>query len=147
MFIAYYLISSKTNFDGLFWPQPPSIKEKLFVLFKLNISADGKKVGAAEVALPISLNKKFFYISKRANLLLKIYAGDFYWTNSRCTAVTITEVPGIISDNLAFWKYLFRTFSIPIASYFDLSKRLFIIPPVLLTLKIYLPWFSNILIN
>jgi hypothetical protein len=66
------------------------------------ISADGKKVGAALVALATSLIKKFFSSLNIASLDRKILAAFLPYIASLLTAVTITLVPGITSDSLAF---------------------------------------------
>jgi len=47
---ASFWASSRTNLAGLFYPTPPSTKEELCPN-KFDISAEGKKVGAADVAL------------------------------------------------------------------------------------------------
>jgi hypothetical protein len=44
-----------TNFDGLFNPTPPSTKDSFKEALTFLISAEGKYVGAAEVALATSL--------------------------------------------------------------------------------------------
>ena len=66
------------------------------------ISAEGKKVGAAEVALATSLIKKFFSSLNKASLDLKILALLLPYIVSLLTAVTIQFVEGKTSDNFAF---------------------------------------------
>ena len=101
-FIASLRISSRTNLAGLFYPTPPSIREKDFELFIFFISADGKNVGAALVALATSLIKKFLFWLSIAKLLLNNFADDFPYFESLLTAVTITCIPGRTSDSLQF---------------------------------------------
>lgn len=49
------MTSSMTNFEGLFIPIPPSTKDNFSEAITFFIYAEGKYVGAADVALPISL--------------------------------------------------------------------------------------------
>ena len=77
-------------------PTPPSTKENFFVAGIFLISAEGKYVGAAEVALATSLMKKSFYLFKSASVDLKITS----LLSSLLTAVIITLVSSRISDSL-----------------------------------------------
>lgn len=49
------MTSSITNFEGLFIPMPPSTSEYFYEAIRFLIYAEGKYVGAADVALAISL--------------------------------------------------------------------------------------------
>lgn len=53
--IADFLNSSTTILEGLFCPTPPSMREYYLTNETFLISAAGKNIGAADVALPTSL--------------------------------------------------------------------------------------------
>jgi len=77
LFNASVLISSRTSFEGLFYPNAPSMREYFFVPLMFLISAEEKYVGAAEVALATSLMKKFFSSEKDASFDRNIFAMFF----------------------------------------------------------------------
>lgn len=68
--------------------------------------AAGKYVGAAEVALPTSLIRKFSVRSNFAFLELNTFAIESPFSFYNLTAVTITLVCFIVSLNLAVPAYL-----------------------------------------
>lgn len=91
-FFASNEISSKISLLGLFIPNPPSTSEYDFPVIDLMWAA-GKKVGAAEVARPISFIRKFFLSSFLASLERNIFEIFFPCFFSNLTAVTVVLVP------------------------------------------------------